>query len=393
MSVGVSQRIPAPESAPEAERPTYREALAHMGFEAGQPIKGAKIDVAFVGSCTNGRLSDLRIAAEVAKKGKVAKHVRALIVPGSQQVAKAAEAEGLHEIFQAAGFQWRKAGCSMCLGMNADKLAGPRDERVVEQPQLHRPAGQPNRPHAPDEPGHGGRRRDHRRRRRREGDSQVSTMTDFKRRQISGRGIPVTGNDIDTDRIIPARFLKAVTFEGMGEHAFEDARKQNPEHPFNSPAYQGASVLVVGQNFGCGSSREHAPQALMRWGIRAIVGGSFGEIFFGNCVMLGIPCLVATQADLEWLQKAVERAPQAPVTVDVEKQEVRFGDRVIKAHRARRAAQPAGGRDVGFDGGAAGGGGSDRGDGGEAAVRPGVLTAPRPARRAPSIVESPVEAL
>ncbi len=156
-------------------------------------------------------------------------------------------------------------------------------------------------------------------------------MTDFKRRQISGRGIPVTGNDIDTDRIIPARFLKAVTFEGMGEHAFEDAKKQNPEHPFAQPVYQGASVLVVGQNFGCGSSREHAPQALMRWGIKAIVGGSFGEIFFGNCVMLGIPCLVATQADLEWLQKAIGRDPQQPVVVDVEKQEARFGDRVIKA--------------------------------------------------------------
>ena len=155
--------------------------------------------------------------------------------------------------------------------------------------------------------------------------------TNYHRRQIAGRGIPVTGNDIDTDRIIPARFLKAVTFEGMGEHAFEDARKQNPEHPFNSPAYQGASVLVVGQNFGCGSSREHAPQALMRWGIRAIVGGSFGEIFFGNCVMLGIPCLVASQADLEWLQKAIERAPKVPVAVDVEKQEVHFSDRVIKA--------------------------------------------------------------
>jgi len=155
--------------------------------------------------------------------------------------------------------------------------------------------------------------------------------TDPKRRQITGRGIPVTGNDIDTDRIIPARFLKAVTFETMGEHAFEDARKQNPEHPFNSPAYNGASVLVVGQNFGCGSSREHAPQALMRWGISAIVGGSFGEIFFGNCVILGIPCLRASQEDLEWLQKAVSRDPQAAVTVDVEKQEVRFGDRVIKA--------------------------------------------------------------
>jgi 3-isopropylmalate/(R)-2-methylmalate dehydratase large subunit len=125
MSVGISETIPSPESAPEADRSTYREALAHMGFQPGQPIKGAKIDVAFVGSCTNGRLSDLRAAAEVAKKGKVAKHVRAaLIVPGSQQVAKAAEAEGLHEIFQAAGFEWRKAGCSMCVGMNPDKLAG-----------------------------------------------------------------------------------------------------------------------------------------------------------------------------------------------------------------------------------------------------------------------------
>ena len=157
------------------------------------------------------------------------------------------------------------------------------------------------------------------------------SATDFKRRQVSGRGIPVPGNDIDTDRIIPARVLKAVTFEGMGEHDFEDARKQNPEHPFNAPVYKGASVLVVGQNFGCGSSREHAPQALMRWGIRALVGGSFGEIFFGNCVMLGIPCLVASQADLEWLLKAVGLAPQTAVTVDVDKQEVRFGDRGIKA--------------------------------------------------------------
>ena len=155
--------------------------------------------------------------------------------------------------------------------------------------------------------------------------------TDFTRTRIVGRGIPLPGNDIDTDRIIPARYLKEVTFETMGEHAFEDARKQNPEHPFNSPVYKGASVLVVGQNFGCGSSREHAPQALMRWGIGAIMGGSFGEIFFGNCVILGIPCLVASQADLEWLQKAVERTPKDTVTVDVERQEVRFGDRVIKA--------------------------------------------------------------
>ena len=154
---------------------------------------------------------------------------------------------------------------------------------------------------------------------------------DYTRRQIVGRGIPLTGNDIDTDRIIPARFLKAVTFEGLGEHAFEDARKQEPEHPFNQAAYQGASVLVVGQNFGCGSSREHAPQSLMRWGIAAIVGGSFGEIFFGNCTTLGIPCLTASREDLEWLQRAIGREPGKPITVDVLKQEARFGDRVIRA--------------------------------------------------------------
>ena len=156
-------------------------------------------------------------------------------------------------------------------------------------------------------------------------------MTDYARRQVVGRGIPLPGNDIDTDRVIPARFLKAVTFEGMGEHAFEDARKQDPEHPFNQAGYQDACVLVVGQNFGCGSSREHAPQALMRWGIRALVGGSFAEIFFGNCVILGIPCLVASMADIEWLQKAIGREPQKVVTVDVERQEVRLGDRVIRA--------------------------------------------------------------
>ncbi len=123
-SVGVGERIPSPDSAPEPERPTYREGLAHMGFQAGQPIAGAKIDVVFIGSCTNSRISDLRVAAAVAKGNRVAKGVRAIVVPGSQQVAKAAEAEGLHEVFREAGFEWRNAGCSMCLGMNDDKLRG-----------------------------------------------------------------------------------------------------------------------------------------------------------------------------------------------------------------------------------------------------------------------------
>jgi 3-isopropylmalate/(R)-2-methylmalate dehydratase small subunit len=149
------------------------------------------------------------------------------------------------------------------------------------------------------------------------------------RRELVGRGIPLPGNDIDTDRIIPARYLKSVTFERLEEHVFEDARKQDREHPFNQAAYQGASILVAGQNFGCGSSREHAPQALQRWGIQGIVAGSFAEIFFGNCTTLGIPCVTADPADLEWLSRAVARQPAEPLSLDVERREARFGGRAI----------------------------------------------------------------
>jgi 3-isopropylmalate/(R)-2-methylmalate dehydratase large subunit len=123
-SVGVNERIPDPADAPEADRAAWAEALHFMDFKPGQPIAGTRIDVAFIGSCTNARLSDLRAAAEVAGGRKVAQGIRALVVPGSQAVAKAAEAEGLHEIFLEAGFEWRKAGCSLCLGMNEDKLKG-----------------------------------------------------------------------------------------------------------------------------------------------------------------------------------------------------------------------------------------------------------------------------
>jgi 3-isopropylmalate/(R)-2-methylmalate dehydratase large subunit len=123
-SVGVGERIPNPVAAPEPDRAAWSEALAFMSLEPGRPIMGTPIDVAFIGSCTNARLSDLRAAAEVARGRKVAKGIRALVVPGSQAVARAAEAEGLHEIFQEAGFEWRKAGCSLCLGMNEDKLTG-----------------------------------------------------------------------------------------------------------------------------------------------------------------------------------------------------------------------------------------------------------------------------
>ncbi len=135
---------------------------------------------------------------------------------------------------------------------------------------------------------------------------------------ISGRAIAVEGNDIDTDRIIPARFLRCVTFDGLGEHAFEDDRVQtNGHHPFDQPQHQGASILVVNNNFGCGSSREHAPQALAKWGIKAIVGQSFAEIFLGNCVAIGVPCLMASPEDLQQLQTLIKENPQANFIVDL----------------------------------------------------------------------------
>ena len=143
---------------------------------------------------------------------------------------------------------------------------------------------------------------------------------------VEGRVIPVRGNDIDTDRIIPARYLRAITFDGLGEHAFEDDRKSNPDHPFDDPRYQGASVLIANGNFGCGSSREHAPQALMRWGIYAIVGESFAEIFLGNCTAMGMPCLTASTEDIVKIQDVAEADPQREMAVDLKEKKLTFGD-------------------------------------------------------------------
>ena len=151
--------------------------------------------------------------------------------------------------------------------------------------------------------------------------------------KVTGTGISIRGNDIDTDRIIPARYLKEVTFARMGEYPFFDERfnadgKQNP-HPFNDPKFKGASILFVNKNFGCGSSREHAPQALYRFGIHAIVGESFAAIFAGNCTMMGLPTVTVSHDEAQTLLKTVEENPTTQFAVDIEQKTIKFGEHRI----------------------------------------------------------------
>lgn len=150
---------------------------------------------------------------------------------------------------------------------------------------------------------------------------------------VKGSGVPVRGNDIDTDRIIPARFLKCVTFDGLGENAFADDIKgladQDKVHPFRNPAYANGTILVSNQNFGCGSSREHAPQALKRWGIRAIIAESYSEIFFGNCVALGIPCYKVSHETADKILAWIEANPSEELITSTNEKTLKLGEETI----------------------------------------------------------------
>ena len=155
-------------------------------------------------------------------------------------------------------------------------------------------------------------------------------------REIRGCALPLEGNGLDTDRIIPARFLRVLTFDGLGQHVFEDDRKQAKQagtcHPFDDACYGGASILLVGDNFGCGSSREHAPQALYLWGIRAIIGISFGDIFRGNSVALGLPCAQAGRDIIKGFWEQCRRFPNEEFLLDIEQQTLHLDDQDYPVH-------------------------------------------------------------
>lgn len=356
--VPITGSVPDPESfADPAKKAAAIRKLEYMGLTAGTPMQDIVVDKVFIGSCTNSRIEDLRAAAAVVKGKKIADNIkRAMIVPGSGLVKDQAEEEGLDKIFQEAGFEWREAGCSMCLGMNPDilsprercastsnrnfegrqgalgrthlmspvmaaaaaivgKLADVRklseytasphiaayklnsvkpyvDERISEdETEREHIADIPedNAPHTNTlAPGHGA----------------AAGLPKFT--ILKGITAPMDRSNVDTDAIIPKQFLKTIKRTGLGKALFNDWRynpdgSENPDFVLNQEPYRRANILVcTGPNFGCGSSREHAPWALNDFGIRSVIAPSFADIFFNNSFkngMLMIP--IKNQADIE----------------------------------------------------------------------------------------------
>ena len=302
MGIPITGNVPSPdEQADPAQRRALEHALEYMDLRPGQAILGQKVDVVFVGSCTNGRISDLRLAAAVLKDRHVADGVRLMVVPGSDEVKREAEAEGLSEIFKAAGAEWREAGCSMCIAMNGDQLRPGPVRGQHEQPQLRGPPGQ-GRPDLPGVAADRGRERHQRRRHRsapaarhrdaRRGRRSLTMAEPFT--MFTSKVVPIAAENVDTDQIVPARYLKVTDKAGLADALFrdwrfeEDGSLKDPPFVLDQPGMAGRQILLVGDNFGAGSSREHAPWALSAWGIRAIISTSYADIFRNNSLKNGV---------------------------------------------------------------------------------------------------------
>jgi len=380
--VPITGLVPDPEDAPnDARKAAIERSLNYIGLEANQRLEGVKIDKAFIGSCTNGRIEDIREVCAVAMGRKVAEGIHAYVVPGSGLVKKQAEDEGLDKILIEAGFDWREPGCSMCLAMNDDKLkpkercastsnrnfegrqgGGGRthllspamsaaaaiagsladirnypylgdaesDPRIVDNDRGSRvfstesykspgPVIDPPAPYMTESSEDG------------EAASGLPKFTVMK-----GKSAPLDIQNIDTDMIIPKEFLKTIKRAGLGYAAFaelryhnadqvaalgEDVADNNMEFILNKPEYSGTSILIAGDNFGCGSSREHAPWSINDMGIKCIISTSFADIFYNNCFNNGMLPLILTREEVEILLDDSSH-PNNELTIDLPNQKV-----------------------------------------------------------------------
>ncbi|KAI8805579.1 3-isopropylmalate dehydratase [Cladochytrium replicatum] len=376
-AISITDSVPDPALAPNSERKAAMErALKYMGLTPNQPMSTIKIDKVFIGSCTNSRMEDLRSAATIAYGRKVAPHVQAMIVPGSGLVKKQAEAEGLDRVFIEAGFDWREAGCSMCLGMNPDQLKPQERCASTSNRNFEGRQGAGGRTHlvspamaaAAAIAGHLVDVREYIPRSSTSAPLTISPLDpkSFLAKEIpvppaytraaktstaaaapttkaaaapaasgipkftilKGTAAPLDMQNVDTDMIIPKQFLKTIQRTGLGKALFHPIRyipgtddQEDPTFILNTPAARHASIMVANDNFGCGSSREHAPWALSDFGIRCVIAPSFADIFFNNCFKNGMLCVVLPG---EEVRKLLDSGVQE-LEVDLEKQVVRDG--------------------------------------------------------------------
>lgn len=358
-------------------------ALEYIGLEEGQELAGVPIEKVFIGSCTNGRIEDIRSVASIAMGRKVAEGVHAMVVPGSGLVKKQAEEEGLDKILTEAGFDWREPGCSMCLAMNADKLKPQERCASTSNRNFEGRQGNGGRTHlmspsmaaaaavqgsiadVRDFPYLGDPSADP----RSVGQAQsrvfstenydspgavISPTPPYLEKEgaeaassggpaglpkfeiLKGVGAPLDIQNIDTDMIIPKEFLKTIKRSGLGFAAFAELRYENPEEVatigeevardradfvLNKDGYKGASIMVVGDNFGCGSSREHAPWSINDMGVRCMIGTSFADIFYNNCFNNGMLPVTLPRDQVEALLEDVSK-PGVELTVDLVAQKV-----------------------------------------------------------------------
>ncbi len=318
--VPLADSVPDPELIfDEGERQSAEKALTYMGLEAGTAMRDVPVDTVFVGSCTNGRIEDLRVVADVLRGRRIADGMRMLVVPGSMRVRAQAESEGLGEIFTAAGADWRQAGCSMCLGMNPDQLAPGERCASTSNRNFEGRQGKGGRTHLVS-PAVAAATAVQRhavctvRSARRLESLEETVMEAF--RTHTGIGVPLRRTNVDTDQIIPAVYLKRVTRTGFEDGLFA-AWRNDPSFILNLPPYDKGSVLVAGPDFGTGSSREHAVWALMDFGFRVVISSRFADIFRGNAGKAGLLAAEVAQDDVELLWKLIEQHPGLEITVNL----------------------------------------------------------------------------